>query len=83
MTKCALAGCNKEARRKFCSDKHKDQYHNLKNPRGYFDHLSGINDDSAEDAIMWSEHDSNIEIENDLEDDFHPFDSYSLGQWED
>jgi len=41
-------------RRRFCSNKHKDKYHNKHNPRGY-----GLKD---------------------IEDDFHPFDDYSLGQ---
>jgi len=34
--KCKLEGCNKKARRKFCSNKHKDRYHNIHNPRGYY-----------------------------------------------
>jgi len=37
--KCKLQGCNKKARRKFCSNKHKDKYHNLNNPRGIYAHL--------------------------------------------
>ena len=37
--KCALEGCNKKARRKFCCNKHKDRYHNRHNPRGIFEHL--------------------------------------------
>lgn len=56
--KCALSGCNKNARRKFCSNKHKDKYHNLVNPRGIYSHLKT----------------------RDVEDDFHPFDPYALGQ---
>lgn len=39
MTECLLEGCHKKARIKFCSDKHKDRYHNLKNPRGFYAHL--------------------------------------------
>ena len=34
--------CTKELppnRSKFCSDKHKDKYHNLHNPRGFYKHL--------------------------------------------
>ena len=42
MKKCALEGCNKKARKKFCCNKHKDRFHNLHNPRGYF---SPRNDD--------------------------------------
>jgi len=41
--KCALEGCNKQARRKFCSNKCKDQYHNLHNPRGVFAYLNPSN----------------------------------------
>jgi len=37
---CLLEGCNRPARRKFCCNKHKDRYHNLKNPRGKFAHLN-------------------------------------------
>jgi hypothetical protein len=33
MKKCMLPGCDKPARQKFCSNKHKDKYHNLYNPR--------------------------------------------------
>lgn len=40
MAKCALPGCNKKARRKFCCNKHKDKFHNRNNPRGYFAHLN-------------------------------------------
>ena len=36
MVKCQLEGCNKKARRKFCCNKHKDRYHNIHNPRGYY-----------------------------------------------
>jgi len=39
MSTCLLEGCNKKARRKFCSNKHKDKYHNRHNPRGRFAHL--------------------------------------------
>jgi hypothetical protein len=45
MAICALQGCNKKARRKFCCNKHKDRYHNLKNPRGKFAHLNPRNED--------------------------------------
>lgn len=45
MAKCALAGCNKKARKKFCCNKHKDRYHNTTNPRGKFAHLAGGDND--------------------------------------
>lgn len=32
---CALDGCDKPARRKFCCNDHKDKFHNRNNPRGY------------------------------------------------
>ena len=37
--KCLAPGCNKKARIKFCSNKCKDRYHNINNPRGKFAHL--------------------------------------------
>lgn len=40
MAECLLEGCKKKARRKFCSNKHKDRYHNIHNPRGYYAHLN-------------------------------------------
>lgn len=43
MPECALEGCKKKARRKFCSNKHKDRYHNIHNPRGYYAHLNPDN----------------------------------------
>ena len=62
MKKCELEGCNKKARRRFCSNKHKDKYHNRHNPRGFYKHLNKASRD-------W-----------DPENDFHPHDTYSLGQ---
>jgi hypothetical protein len=41
--KCMNTGCNNKARRKFCSNKCKDRYHNVRNPRGYFSHLANPN----------------------------------------
>lgn len=64
--KCLLPGCNREARKKFCSNKHKDKYHNRVNPRGRYAHLAKQSE-SADREI-------------DPEDDMHPMDSYSLGQ---
>jgi len=43
--KCKLPGCDKEARQKFCCNKHKDQWHNWNNPRGKFAHLKDLKDD--------------------------------------
>jgi len=37
---CALDGCQNKARRKFCSNKCKDRYHNLHNPRGKYSYLN-------------------------------------------
>jgi len=45
---CALHGCHARLvgnRRKFCCNKHKDQYHNFNNPRGKFAHLANNQDD--------------------------------------
>ena len=64
MAKCALEGCNKKARRRFCCNKHKDRYHNIHNPRGKFAHLHPDNID-------------NIEYYN---NSLHPYSSESLGQ---
>jgi len=36
---CEGPGCTKPARIRFCSNKCKDRYHNLHNPRGIFAHL--------------------------------------------
>lgn len=49
--------------KKFCNGKHKDKYHNAKNPRGIFAHLNVKNT-----------------TVQDIEDDMHPQDPYSLGQ---
>jgi len=65
MTICALEGCNKKARKKFCCNKHKDRYHNLKNPRGKFAHL---HPDFKSDNYRTYEDD-------------HPCSSEALGQW--
>jgi len=43
--KCKLPGCNKEARRKFCCNRHKDKWHNWNNPRGKFSHLHPDNEE--------------------------------------
>jgi hypothetical protein len=53
--KCLLEGCNKKARRKFCSNKHKDKYHNRHNPRGYYE---PVNDSRTliEDELGWDAH---------------------------
>jgi hypothetical protein len=36
---CEGPECTKKARIRFCSNKCKDRYHNLHNPRGKFAHL--------------------------------------------
>lgn len=72
--KCQAPGCNKKARVKFCSNKCKDRFHNINNPRGMFAHLrdqpfhSAIEDDELADF--------------DDHYDPHPFSSEALGQWE-
>lgn len=68
MTKCALPGCKKQARRKFCSNKHKDRFHNLNNPRGHYAHLA----DRAK--LSDADHYNNT---------LHPQDPDALGQWND
>jgi len=67
MAKCALEGCSKKARRKFCCNKHKDRYHNLHNPRGKFAHLNPKHPDYWESDYREAEDD-------------HPFSSEALGQ---
>jgi len=64
MAKCLLDGCDNQARRKFCCDKHKDRYHNLNNPRGKYAHLNdrGLSDDEHYYRTT------------------HPFDAEALGQ---
>lgn len=52
--KCLLKDCNKKARRKFCSNKHKDKYHNTHNPRGYYAHLN--KDTFVEEEFGWDAH---------------------------
>ncbi len=62
MNKCLYCG-NKTKRPKFCCTKHKDKYHNIRNPRGIYAHLK---------------RNSHIEVE-DIENEMHPQDPYSLG----
>lgn len=71
MARCAL--CNKKIKppkRKFCCNKHKDRYHNIHNPRGYFAHLNpkNMDDMDAHDVMDW------------YHDSVHPHDSEALGQ---
>jgi hypothetical protein len=68
--KCALDGCNNEARRKFCCNKHKDRFHNLRNPRGRFAHLKE-NKDRDQEFEGFQEHYYSIT---------HPFSGEALGQ---
>lgn len=74
MTKCALEGCNKKARRRFCCNKHKDRYHNMHNPRGYYAHLSipDVSDKSLDEQME--------DLENYYYSSSHPGDPDSLGQ---
>jgi hypothetical protein len=48
--KCLLEGCNKKAKRKFCSNKHKDRYHNIRNARGFYAYLNYVEDELGWDA---------------------------------
>ena len=68
MTKCALEGCNREARRRFCCNKHKDRYHNIHNPRGKFAHLNIKNIDAQDEIDFY--HDS-----------IHPFSSEAFDDY--
>ena len=61
-----LDGCNKKARRKFCSNKHKDRYHNINNPRGFYAHLNPNNMDA---------HD----LMNLIHDEEHPYSGEASG----
>ena len=53
--KCLLEECNKKARRKFCSNSHKDKYHNRHNPRGYYKHLND-SEYFVEEEFGWDAH---------------------------
>lgn len=64
---CDYCGCKiKPPRKRFCSNKHKDKYHNETNPRGMYAHLN------PDDLQFSSGHN---------EDDDHIFSSEGLGQW--
>lgn len=52
--------------KKFLNKKHKDKYHNRTNPRGIYAHLK-------------HQYKEEITVE-DIEDEMHPQDPYSLGQ---
>lgn len=59
--------CGKELpknKKRFCCNKHKDQYHNHHNPRGIYAHLNPKNKDC----------DAFIEVESDI----HPFSEEAL-----
>jgi len=47
----------KQARIRFCSNKCKDRYHNTRNPRGIFKHLSSKNEISFHETGMDSRED--------------------------
>ena len=51
---CECPGCTKPARIRFCSNKCKDRYHNLHNPRGKFAHLKDL--DPEDDFDNYYEH---------------------------
>lgn len=42
MKQCKRIGCQNQARIKFCSNKCKDRYHNVNNPRGKFKYLKNL-----------------------------------------
>ena len=62
--KCIQCG-KPHNRKKFCSNKCKDKFHNIHNPRGKFVHLKGI--------ILGTSH-------YDPDADCHPFSEEALGQ---
>lgn len=57
--KCLQCG-RKHNRKKFCSNRCKDRYHNENNPRGKFAHLAGVDRDheAAMDSceLGWDAH---------------------------
>lgn len=65
MAKCIQCG-KEHNRRKFCSNKCKDRYHNIANPRGIFAHL-------AQPTMAG-------DIGARADDDVHPFSEEGLGQ---
>lgn len=60
---CIQCG-RKHNRKKFCSNKCKDRYHNRNNPRGFYKHLA-----VKKELTVW-----------DIEDSMDFQDPYSLGQ---
>lgn len=68
MTKkiCDLPECNKKARRRFCSNRHKDMYHNRANPRGI--------------AARYNPNSPEYDPVGNYQDTIHPFSSEGLGQ---
>lgn len=72
---CKLYDCNQtmpnaHPNKKFCCKKHKDRYHNIRNPRGRYAHLHP-------DIVKVDKHGYEIDP---IEDSMHPQDPYSLGQ---
>ena len=65
---CGKSISHKHPNARFFSQKHKDRYWNEVNPRGMYAHLR---------AMTGLERPSR---DQDIEDEFHPMDSYSLGQ---
>lgn len=68
MAKCLLPGCNNKARVKFCCNTHKDKYHNR------------VRREERQQRIADEMTQGVRDYEDLYENDFHPFDSYSLGQ---
>ena len=61
--------CGKETNRpKFCCNKHKDKYHNIHNPRGFYAPVTHDNIESIGHKI------------DPIEDSMHPQDPDALGQ---
>ena len=78
MPVCALEGCGKKLKppkRKFCCNKHKDRYHNINNPRGFFAHLATVKDVSD-----LSRDEQFEDLEDYYYDTTHPFSGEALGQ---
>ena len=73
--KCLAPGCNNKARVKFCSNKCKDRYHNINNPRGKFAHLKRDRQFSKDPLFM-----DPYDAIDEYHDSLHPFSGEALGQ---
>ena len=57
MKNCIYCGTKiKPPKKRFCSNKHKDRYHNEHNPRGMFAHLHPDNIEDFDDDPSWDAH---------------------------